>query len=110
MSLARLVGIDVPPVRVIDTQEFRNLPKGIGTLKGQALAIEHFDRLPDGGAIHIKGAFCACCPKKRLKLDGENIQIYRIRSVSYKKRTRNATRCRRSENETSHFEFFMHEG
>lgn len=54
MTLARLVGIDVPPIRLIDTQEIRNLPDGIGTLKGQALAIERFDRLPGGEGVHIE--------------------------------------------------------
>lgn len=53
MTLARLVGIDVPPIRLIDIEEIRNLPDGMGTLKGQALAIERFDRLPDGEAVHI---------------------------------------------------------
>jgi len=54
MTLARLVGIDVPPVRLIDLDEIRNLPEGIGALEGQALAIERFDRLPDGESVHIE--------------------------------------------------------
>lgn len=54
MTLAGLVGIDVPPVRLVDLDEIRNLPEGIGALEGQALAIERFDRLPDGEAAHIE--------------------------------------------------------
>lgn len=54
MTLARLVGIDVPPIRLIDVDAIGNLPKGIDPLKGQAFAIERFDRLPDGAAVHIE--------------------------------------------------------
>jgi len=54
MTLAGLVGIDVPPVRLIDLDEIRNLPEGIGGLEGQALAIERFDRSPDGESVHIE--------------------------------------------------------
>ena len=54
MMLARLIGIDVPPVRLIDVEAIGNLPKGVETLKGQALVIERFDRLPDGTAVHIE--------------------------------------------------------
>ena len=54
MTLARLIGMDVPAMRLVDINAIRNLPDGIGTLKGQALAIERFDRLPDGGAVHME--------------------------------------------------------
>jgi serine/threonine-protein kinase HipA len=54
MTLAGLVGINVPPVRLIGLDEIRNIPEGIGTLEGQALAIERFDRLPDGETVHIE--------------------------------------------------------
>jgi serine/threonine-protein kinase HipA len=54
MTLARLVGIDVPPIRLIDVDAIGNLPKGIDALKGQAFAIERFDRLPEGAAVHIE--------------------------------------------------------
>ena len=53
MTLARLIGMDVPAIRLVDIDAIRNLPDGIGTLKGQALAIERFDRLP-GGAVHME--------------------------------------------------------
>ena len=55
MSLARLVGIDVPALKLVDLHEIHNLPSGIGDLKGQAFVIERFDRLPgDGGPVHIE--------------------------------------------------------
>lgn len=54
MTLARLVGIDVPAVKLVGVSEIGNLPGGMETLKGQALAIERFDRLPDGTQVHIE--------------------------------------------------------
>ncbi|BBK38834.1 kinase [Allostella sp. ATCC 35155] len=54
MTLARLVGIDVPPVRLVDPDSIANLPEGIGRLRGPALAIERFDRLGDGTPVHIE--------------------------------------------------------
>ena len=54
MTLARLIGMDVPAVQLVDIDAIRNLPDGIGTLSGQALAIERFDRLSDGSAVHIE--------------------------------------------------------
>lgn len=54
MTLARLVGIDVPPIKLVDVAEIGNLPSGIETLKGRALAIERFDRLSDGTKVHIE--------------------------------------------------------
>ena len=54
MTLARLIGIDVPAIQLVDIDAIRNLPEGIGTLQGQALAIERFDRLLGGGAVHVE--------------------------------------------------------
>ena len=54
MTLARLVGIDVPTLQLVDVGSIENLPDGIGVLKGQALAVERFDRLQGGGAVHIE--------------------------------------------------------
>ena len=54
MTLARLVGIDVPAIKLIDVETIENLPRGIETLKGQALAVERFDRLSDGSLVHIE--------------------------------------------------------
>ena len=54
MTLARLVGIDVPSIRLIDVDAIGELPQGVDALKGQAFAIERFDRLTDGTAVHIE--------------------------------------------------------
>lgn len=54
MTLARLIGMDVPAISLVAMPKIRNLPGGLGDLKGQALAIERFDRLPDGSAVHIE--------------------------------------------------------
>ncbi len=53
MTLAGKIGMNVPPIRLIDPASIRNLPEGLGTLKGQTLAIERFDRL-DGQAVHVE--------------------------------------------------------
>jgi len=54
MTLARLVGIDVPPIKLVDTQEIENLPKSMDTIRGMAFAIERFDRLSDGSSVHVE--------------------------------------------------------
>jgi serine/threonine-protein kinase HipA len=55
LTLARLVGIDVPATELVDISAIENLPQGIDALKGrQALAIERFDRLSDGTPVHIE--------------------------------------------------------
>lgn len=55
MMLARLIGVDVPDVRLVDIDAIGNLPDGIGAaLKGQALAVERFDRPQAGKAVHIE--------------------------------------------------------
>ncbi len=54
MTLARLVGIHVPAIQLLDIDAIGNVPKGIGTFGGQAFAIERFDRLSDGTAVHIE--------------------------------------------------------
>ena len=54
LTLARLSGMDVPAFRLVDVAAIGNLPDGIGTVDGQALAIERFDRSPAGGAVHIE--------------------------------------------------------
>ena len=53
LTLARLIGIDVPDIQLIDVDAIANLPDGIGDLKGQAFAIKRFDRTPDG-PVHIE--------------------------------------------------------
>lgn len=54
MTLARLVGIDVPAVQLLDLDAIGNLPEEMGRLSGQAVAIERFDRLGDGTPVHIE--------------------------------------------------------
>jgi serine/threonine-protein kinase HipA len=55
MTLARLIGMDVPAIQLVDVADIGNLPQGLGVLKGgQALAVERFDRLQDGSAVHIE--------------------------------------------------------
>lgn len=54
MTLARLIGMDIPAIQLIDLDAMGNLPEGIGALNGQALAIERFDRLEDGTLVHIE--------------------------------------------------------
>ena len=54
MTLARLIGMDVPALRLIDLDAIGNLPREIGVLKGPALAIQRFDRLADGTPVHVE--------------------------------------------------------
>ena len=54
MTLARIIGMDVPATELIDINKISNLPSGLGKLGGQAFAIERFDRLADGTAVHAE--------------------------------------------------------
>lgn len=54
MTLARLIGMDVPEFELIDVDAIGNLPDGMGNLKGQAFAARRFDRPTGGGAIHME--------------------------------------------------------
>lgn len=54
MTLARMIGMDVPNLQLISLDSIGNLPGGLGNLTGQALAIERFDRLEDHSAVHIE--------------------------------------------------------
>ncbi|WP_022729042.1 type II toxin-antitoxin system HipA family toxin [Fodinicurvata sediminis] len=54
MELARRIGIPVPEVKLIPLSEIAGLPADIGDMEGHALAVERFDRLPDGRRIHIE--------------------------------------------------------
>ena len=54
MTLAHLVGINVPAIDLVDVSSIRNLPPDVATLGGQAFAIERFDRLDDGSPVHIE--------------------------------------------------------
>lgn len=54
MTLARLIGMDVPALQLVDLKTIRNMPDGLDDLKGKALVIERFDRLQGGGAVHVE--------------------------------------------------------
>ncbi|MBI5121628.1 MAG: HipA domain-containing protein [Rhodospirillales bacterium] len=54
MTLARLVGIDVPEIRLLPVEDIHGLPEGMGRAGAHAFAIRRFDRLDDGTAVHIE--------------------------------------------------------
>lgn len=55
MTLARLVGIDVPDVRLVDIKDIARLPRDIGRLEAKrAFVVRRFDRLADGKPVHIE--------------------------------------------------------
>jgi serine/threonine-protein kinase HipA len=54
MTLARMMGMDVPATELIPIKSISNLPKDVATLKGKALSIQRFDRLPNGDRVHIE--------------------------------------------------------
>jgi serine/threonine-protein kinase HipA len=54
MSLAKLVGINVPAIGLIDVRSIGNLPDGIEKIGQQAFVIERFDRNDDGSVTHIE--------------------------------------------------------
>ncbi|NTE90119.1 type II toxin-antitoxin system HipA family toxin [Agrobacterium rubi] len=54
MSLARMVGINVPAIGLIDVRSIGNLPDGIEKIGQQAFVIERFDRNDDGSVTHIE--------------------------------------------------------
>ena len=54
MALARLIGMDVPALKLVDPDAIGNLPRETGAAKGQALAIRRFDRLADGTPVHVE--------------------------------------------------------
>ncbi len=53
MTIAGMVGIDVPDIRLVELDAVIGLPQGVGELHGQALAIRRFDR-PADGPVHIE--------------------------------------------------------
>ncbi len=54
VTLARLVGINVPEVRLISVDTIGNLPEDVGRLSGQALAVRRFDRSDGGDTVHVE--------------------------------------------------------
>jgi serine/threonine-protein kinase HipA len=53
MTLAKMLGMDVPAINLIDIDAINGMPEGIGELKGQALAVSRFDRTAEG-PIHCE--------------------------------------------------------
>jgi serine/threonine-protein kinase HipA len=54
LALARAVGIEVPRTELIDVSEIHGLPADAGTMEGNALAVQRFDRGTAGEAIHME--------------------------------------------------------
>lgn len=53
MTLARMLGIDVPDIQLLPIEQIDNIPAGIGKFGSSAFAIKRFDR-SQGRAIHIE--------------------------------------------------------
>lgn len=53
MTIARIMGMDVPDVHLVDMDAISGLPEGIGEFTGSALAVRRFDRGPHG-PIHTE--------------------------------------------------------
>jgi serine/threonine-protein kinase HipA len=54
MTLARMVGIEVPEIKLLALDQIENLPEGIGRLQGQAYAIARFDRPFQQERVHME--------------------------------------------------------
>jgi len=54
MTLARMIGINVPAIDLVDIKSIRNLPRGIETIGSKVFIIERFDRARNGRAVHIE--------------------------------------------------------
>lgn len=54
MTLAQMIGINVPAVELVDVRSIGNLPEGIDKLGQHAIVIERFDRNDDGSVTHIE--------------------------------------------------------
>jgi serine/threonine-protein kinase HipA len=69
MTLARLIGMDVPAIDLVDVSSIQNLPPEIETLEGQAFVIERFDRLDDGSPVHVEdfGQIFSIYPRDKYK-------------------------------------------
>lgn len=52
MTLARMLGMNVPEVKLLDVSDIENLPSGLPQFKGRAFAIRRYDRLDSGTKLH----------------------------------------------------------
>lgn len=53
MTIAAMMGMDVPEIQLVELDAVDGLPEGVGELRGQAMAIKRFDRTEDG-LVHIE--------------------------------------------------------
>jgi serine/threonine-protein kinase HipA len=54
LALARAVGITLPENHLININDIRGLPEDATNIEGKALAIQRFDRGPNGQRIHME--------------------------------------------------------
>lgn len=55
MTLAARLGMNVPPVKLIDIREIENLPSGLGQFREhEAVAVARFDHHCDGTQVHME--------------------------------------------------------
>jgi len=54
MTLAGMVGINVPAIDMLDVAAIDNLPDGIARLGAKAFIIKRFDRTEEGSSVHIE--------------------------------------------------------
>jgi serine/threonine-protein kinase HipA len=54
MSLARMLGMDVPRIDLVDINSIAGLPDGTERFGTKVFVIERFDRLPNGDRVHIE--------------------------------------------------------
>jgi serine/threonine-protein kinase HipA len=54
LTLARMIGINVPAIDLVDVKAIGNLPSGVDRLGDKAFVIERFDRRDDGSPVHVE--------------------------------------------------------
>lgn len=54
MFLAKMVGINVPDIRILKMQDIENLPSNIGNMQGSVFSVKRFDRYDNDEKIHIE--------------------------------------------------------
>ena len=54
MTLASLIGMNVPAIDLVHIDAIKNLPDGIDKIGDHAFVIERFDRLSDGSRVHVQ--------------------------------------------------------
>ncbi|MDA0692548.1 MAG: type II toxin-antitoxin system HipA family toxin [Nitrospinae bacterium] len=54
MRLARLIGINVPEVRLVSAKDIQGLPKDANSLEGNALGVKRFDRGQEDSKTHME--------------------------------------------------------